>query len=55
MGINGFGRIWRDVPRAAFDRGDTGLEIVAVFGWYGNEWGYANRTLDFARSFGQSL
>lgn len=30
IGINGFGRIGRDVMRAVFDRGDTGIEIVAV-------------------------
>ncbi|MFS8102585.1 type I glyceraldehyde-3-phosphate dehydrogenase [Lentzea alba] len=30
VGINGFGRIGRDVLRAAFDRHDTAIEIVAV-------------------------
>ncbi|MFJ8962527.1 type I glyceraldehyde-3-phosphate dehydrogenase [Lentzea sp. NPDC102401] len=30
VGINGFGRIGRDVLRAAFDRHDTEIEIVAV-------------------------
>ena len=30
VAINGFGRIGRDVLRAAFDRRDTAIEIVAV-------------------------
>lgn len=30
VGINGFGRIGRDVLRAAFDRNDSEIEIVAV-------------------------
>ncbi|NUT54022.1 MAG: type I glyceraldehyde-3-phosphate dehydrogenase [Saccharothrix sp.] len=30
VGINGFGRIGRDVARAVFERGDTDIEIVAV-------------------------
>jgi len=30
VGINGFGRIGRDVLRAAFDRHDSAIEIVAV-------------------------
>lgn len=30
LGINGFGRIGRNVLRALIDRGDTGIEVVAV-------------------------
>ncbi|RSM85163.1 type I glyceraldehyde-3-phosphate dehydrogenase [Kibdelosporangium aridum] len=30
VGINGFGRIGRDVLRCAFDRADTDIEIVAI-------------------------
>jgi glyceraldehyde 3-phosphate dehydrogenase len=46
-----------DPASCVFDSGLTkaGGSLVKVFGWYDNEWGYANRTLDLtdliARTF----
>lgn len=30
-------------------------DIVKVFGWYDNEWGYANRTLDLAHLMARTM
>ena len=38
-----------------FDSGLTmvGGQLVKVFGWYDNEWGYANRLIELAALVGQ--
>jgi glyceraldehyde-3-phosphate dehydrogenase/erythrose-4-phosphate dehydrogenase len=30
-------------------------QLIKVFGWYDNEWGYANRTLDLAHLMARTL
>jgi glyceraldehyde 3-phosphate dehydrogenase len=42
LAIDGFGRTGRMV----------GERLVKVFGWYDNEWGYANRLVDLAELIG---
>jgi glyceraldehyde 3-phosphate dehydrogenase len=40
-----------------FDAGLTQVneDFVKVFGWYDNEWGYANRLADFTEYVGRRL
>ncbi len=40
-----------------FDASLTKTEdnLVKVFGWYDNEWGYSQRTLDLVELIGHSL
>ena len=42
-------------PRACSTPGLTmvGGQLVKVFGWYDNEWGYANRLIELAALIGQ--
>jgi glyceraldehyde 3-phosphate dehydrogenase len=46
-----------DPASCVLDSGLTKVEgdIVKVFGWYDNEWGYANRTLDLAHLMARSM
>ena len=30
-------------------------DVVKLFGWYDNKWGYANRTLDLAHLMARAL
>jgi glyceraldehyde 3-phosphate dehydrogenase len=30
-------------------------KTVKILGWYDNEWGYSNRTIDLVEYIGQSL
>jgi glyceraldehyde 3-phosphate dehydrogenase len=44
-----------DPASCVFDSGLTmvGGQMVKVFGWYDNEWGYANRPIELAALIGQ--
>ena len=46
-----------DAASCVFDASLTKVEgdIVKVFGWYDNEWGYANRTLDLAHLMARTM
>jgi glyceraldehyde 3-phosphate dehydrogenase (phosphorylating) len=46
-----------DPASCVFDSALTKVEgdVVKVFGWYDNEWGYANRTLDLAYLMARSM
>jgi glyceraldehyde 3-phosphate dehydrogenase len=46
-----------DPASCVFDASLTKVEgdLVKVFGWYDNEWGYANRTLDLAHLMARSM
>ncbi|GAB1516702.1 type I glyceraldehyde-3-phosphate dehydrogenase [Actinophytocola sp. KF-1] len=46
-----------DSASCVFDAALTKVEgsIVKVFGWYDNEWGYANRTLDLAHLMARTM
>jgi glyceraldehyde 3-phosphate dehydrogenase len=46
-----------DPASCIFDASLTKVEgdIVKVFGWYDNEWGYANRTLDLAHLMARTM
>jgi glyceraldehyde-3-phosphate dehydrogenase/erythrose-4-phosphate dehydrogenase len=62
VGINGFGRIGRDYLRCVLERRSSGIELtqvqnqlVKVFGWYDNEWGYTSRLVDLTELVAASL
>ncbi|MFI7680437.1 type I glyceraldehyde-3-phosphate dehydrogenase [Actinophytocola sp. NPDC049390] len=46
-----------DPASCVFDAALTKVEgdVVKVFGWYDNEWGYANRTLDLAHLMARTM
>ena len=46
-----------DPASCVFDAALTKVEgdVVKVFGWYDNEWGYANRTLDLAHLMARNM
>ena len=46
-----------DPASCVFDSALTAVagEVVKVFGWYDNEWGYANRTLDLAHLMARTM
>jgi glyceraldehyde 3-phosphate dehydrogenase len=46
-----------DPASCIFDASLTTVEdhLVKVFGWYDNEWGYANRTLDLVHLMSRTL
>ena len=42
-------------PALLREHGVVSSKTVKIFGWYDNEWGYSNRTVDLVRFIGERL